>query len=125
MLDANNYYPGRDGRIDDIEDGKPSSRWVADTVGGDVVKAFNTMQASHILESGRAAGEPGRLAVPVAADDPAARADGLAAGRGAGLRRRRRRALSESWRQEPGTPVYGADLDAAAMRDALASAQRG
>jgi predicted dinucleotide-binding enzyme len=30
--------------------------------------------------------------------------------------------LDESWRQQPGTPVYGADLDADSTRRALAEA---
>ena len=32
--------------------------------------------------------------------------------------------LDESWRQQPGTPVYGTDLDAAGVRRALAEAER-
>ena len=30
--------------------------------------------------------------------------------------------LAESWRQQPGTPVYGTDLDAAGVGEALAAA---
>lgn len=33
--------------------------------------------------------------------------------------------LAASWRQQPGTPVYGADLDAAGVRAELAAAQPG
>ena len=33
--------------------------------------------------------------------------------------------LAESWRQQPGTPVYGADLGAAGVRAPLAAAQAG
>jgi hypothetical protein len=33
--------------------------------------------------------------------------------------------LSESWRQQTGAPAYCADLDAAALRRALAQAERG
>ena len=32
--------------------------------------------------------------------------------------------LDESWRQQPGTPVYAADFDAEGVRRALASASR-
>jgi 8-hydroxy-5-deazaflavin:NADPH oxidoreductase len=67
-------------------------------------------------------GAPGRIAVPVAGDDPAAKAvvleladqlgfDGLDAG-----------PLAESWRQQPGTPIYTADLPLGAARQALADA---
>lgn len=36
-------------------------------------KAFNTMNYKHLLELGRPAGTPGRLALPVAGDDPRAK----------------------------------------------------
>ena len=32
--------------------------------------------------------------------------------------------LDESWRQQPGTPVYGTDLDAAGVRRGLAEAKQ-
>ena len=32
--------------------------------------------------------------------------------------------LDDSWRQQPGTPVYGADLDAEGVRRALSEAKR-
>jgi 8-hydroxy-5-deazaflavin:NADPH oxidoreductase len=125
VVDAGNYYPGRDGTIAPIEAGTPSSRWVADHLpGADVVKAFNTINWRHLLEGGLPVGDPQRIAVPVAGDDGAATQrvrdlvdelgfDAVDAG-----------PLDESWRQEPGTPAYGADLGAAAARDALAAARR-
>ncbi len=122
VVDTGNYYPGRDGEIAEIEAGTASSRWVAGHLpGATVVKAFNTIGAGHLLELGRDAGDPARIALPVAGDDEAAKArvlelvdalgfDGVDAG-----------TLDESRRQEPGTPIYGADLAAAAAREALAS----
>jgi predicted dinucleotide-binding enzyme len=123
VIDTGNYYPQqRDGRIDAIEQGQPESAWVAEQLGHPVVKAFNGIYAAHLLTHGRPAGDPERLALPVAGDDPAAKQvvldlldqigfDGVDAG-----------PLSESWRQQPGTPVYGADLDADGVRAALAAA---
>ncbi|MEI2679815.1 MAG: hypothetical protein V9G29_19265 [Burkholderiaceae bacterium] len=32
--------------------------------------------------------------------------------------------LAESWRQQPGTPAYGADLDAPQRQQALAAAEQ-
>jgi predicted dinucleotide-binding enzyme len=125
VVDANNYYPGRDGRIEAIEAGTPSSRWVADTIGSpSVVKAFNTMQAQHLLELGRPAGDPARLAMPVFADDDAARTTVCQLIEALGFDPVDGGALDDSWRQEPGTPVYGADLDADGAREALAAARR-
>ena len=98
------------------------SRWVEHQLGRPVVKAFNNIYAQHLLERGKPAGTPGRIALPVAGDDPAAKArvlrlidelgfDGVDAG-----------PLEQSWRQQPGTPVYATDLDAVGVRRALAEA---
>jgi predicted dinucleotide-binding enzyme len=42
VVDTGNYYPQRDGRIGNIEDGMTESRWLANQLGRSVVKAFNT-----------------------------------------------------------------------------------
>jgi predicted dinucleotide-binding enzyme len=54
VIDTGNYYPQqRDGRIDGIESGLTESRWVERQLGHPVVKAFNNIYASHLLEGGR------------------------------------------------------------------------
>ena len=125
VVDTGNYYPRqRDGRIEAIEAGMPESRWVEQQLGRPVVKAFNNIYARHLLELGRPAGTAGRIALPVAGDDNAAKAvvlrlidelgfDGVDAG-----------GLDESWRQQPGTPVYTKDFDADGARRALSAAKR-
>ncbi|HHP0399373.1 TPA: NADPH-dependent F420 reductase [Pseudomonas aeruginosa] len=123
VVDTGNYYPReRDGRIDDIEKGMTESRWVANQLGRPLVKALNTLYWRKLLNEGKPAGAPGRIALPVAGDDEADKAklirlfdelgfDGIDAG-----------GLDESWRQQPGTPVYATDLDAEGVRKALAEA---
>src|SRR5438552_6653533 len=75
VVDIGNYYPQqRDGRIDEIENGMPESRWIEKELGHPVVKAFNNIYAEHLYKLGRPAGNPGRIALPVAGDDPAAKA---------------------------------------------------
>jgi predicted dinucleotide-binding enzyme len=125
VVDTSNYYPQqRDGRIDGIEKGMTESRWVEQQFGRPVVKAFNNIYAEHLYELGRPPGSPGRIALPVAGDDPAAKAvvlrlidelgfDGVDAG-----------GLDESWRQQPDTPVYATDFDANGVRNALTKASR-
>ncbi len=126
VVDTGNYYPRqRDGRIDAIEAGTVESRWVAERLGRPVVKAFNNVYAARLQAGGPPAGTPGRMALPVAGDDAAAKAvvirlmdeigfEGVDAG-----------PLDESWRQQPMTPVYGREGDAAAVRRALAEARPG
>jgi predicted dinucleotide-binding enzyme len=123
IIDTGNYYPRqRDGKVESIESGMTESGWVAEQLGRPVIKAFNGIYARHLLELGQPAGTPGRIALPVAGDDKAAKEvvmrlidelgfDSVDAG-----------SLADSWRQQPGTPVYGADLDAEGVRSALAEA---
>jgi predicted dinucleotide-binding enzyme len=125
VVDTGNYYPRqRDGRIEKIEAGTTESRWVAQQLKRPVVKAFNNIQAQHLLELGKPKGTPGRIALPVAGDDLAAKAvvlrlldelgfDGVDAG-----------TLDESWRQQPDTPVYGTNFDAEGVRRALSEASK-
>ena len=125
VVDTGNYYPRqRDGRIDPIERGATETRWVADQLGRPVVKAFNNIYARHLLERGKPKGTAGRIALPIAGDDPRAKEVvtrlldelGFDAVDGGGL--------DESWRQQPGTPVYGTDFDAAGVRRGLAEAKQ-
>lgn len=120
VVDTGNYYPRqRDGRIDGIEAGLTESRWVEKELGRPVVKAFNNIYAKHLLENGKPKGTPGRIALPVAGDDKRPKEiviklmdelgfDGVDAGN-----------LDDSWKQQPGTPVYTTDLDADGVRRAL------
>jgi 8-hydroxy-5-deazaflavin:NADPH oxidoreductase len=127
VIETNNYYPQqRDGGIEAIEDGMPESIWVAEQLGAPVFKVFNGIFWKHLLERGVPAGTEGRIALPIAGDDEANKKivsdlvdhlgfDPVDAG-----------PLSESWRQQPDTPVYGTDLDAEGVERALdeASAER-
>jgi predicted dinucleotide-binding enzyme len=124
VVDTGNYYPQRDGKIDAIEAGTTESRWVAQQLGRPVVKAFNNIYAKHLLERGQPKGKAGRIALPVSGDDANAKGvvlrlldeigfDGVDAG-----------TLDDSWRQQPGSPVYGADLDAEGVRRALSEARK-
>jgi predicted dinucleotide-binding enzyme len=123
VIDTGNYVPElRDGHIDAIDAGLPESQWVQSQLRHPVIKAFNTIRPASLASLGKPAGTAGRTAIPVAGDDPAAKSavleladqlgfDGLDAG-----------PLAESWRQQPGTPVYTTDLPLDAARQALADA---
>lgn len=125
VVDTGNYYPQqRDGRIAGIEDGMVESRWVSQQLARPVIKAFNNIYAEHLLKHGKPAGTPGRIALPVAGDNERGKSlvlglidelgfDGVDAG-----------GLDDSWRQQPGTPVYAADFDAEGVRRALANASK-
>jgi predicted dinucleotide-binding enzyme len=122
IVDTGNYYPVRDGRIAEIEEGMTESRWVSNQLRCPVVKAFNGIRAQHLLELGKPAGTPGRIALPVAGDDPKAKAIVMHLVDELGFDPVDGGGIDDSWRQQPGTPVYAADLDAAGEREALRQA---
>ena len=123
VIDTGNYYPRqRDGRIEPIEAGMPESVWVSRQLGRPVVKAFNNIYAQHLRDHGRPAGSPDRIALPVAGDDPAAKSIVMDLVQELGFDAVDAGTLDESWRQQPGTPVYAADLDADGVRRALSEA---
>jgi predicted dinucleotide-binding enzyme len=124
VIDTGNYYPReRDGRIPGIEEqGVTESRWTEQQIGHPVVKAFNGTYAQDILDGPRPAGDPDRMALPVAGDDAAAKRrvrdlidelgfDTVDAG-----------GIDDSWRQQPGTPVYGLRAGTDGVTKALAEA---
>ena len=125
LIDTCNYYPRqRDGRIAEIEEGLPESAWVERQIGHRVVKVFNNIYARHLADFGKEAGSPGRIALPVAGDDPAAKAIVLTLVENLGFDALDAGPIAESWRQQPGTPAYCTDLGVAALRRALAEAPR-
>lgn len=125
VVDTGNYYPQqRDGRIAEIEDGMVESRWVSQQLGRPVVKAFNNIYAEHLLKRGKPAGTPGRIALPVAGDDGRAKSVVLRLIGELGFDAVDAGGIDDSWRQQPGTPVYAADFDAEGVRRALANANK-
>ncbi len=126
VIDANNYYPQRDGHIASLDAKRvTSSRWVADLLpGARVVKVFNTIYAQHLMEDGRPAGQTSRVALPVATDDADAKRTVLALVDELGFDAVDAGGLDDSWRQEPETPVTGTDRGVSGVREALAAAKR-
>ncbi|GAA2447236.1 NADPH-dependent F420 reductase [Streptomyces glaucus] len=124
VIDTGNYYPKeRDGRIAEIEDeGLTESRWTERRIGHPVIKAFNGTYAQDILDRPRPAGAPDRLALPVAGDDEAAKAKVRALIDELGFDTVDAGGLDDSWRQQPGTPVYGLRGGVAEVGKALTEA---
>lgn len=125
VVDTGNYYPRhRDGRIAEIEAGEPESKWVARHLGRPVVKAFNNIYAQHLMDLGRPEGAADRIALPVAGDDPGAKAAVMKLVNELGFEAVDAGTLDESWRQQPGTPVYTSDFNAEGVQRALAEASK-
>jgi 8-hydroxy-5-deazaflavin:NADPH oxidoreductase len=125
VIDISNYHPElRDGRIDAIDRGMLDSQWVAQQIGRPIIKAFNNIFAKSLLEKGVPRGTNGRIALSVFGDSLDAKATVLRLVDDLGFDPVDGGDLDNSWRQQPGTPAYCQDLEAAALRRALAEADR-
>jgi predicted dinucleotide-binding enzyme len=125
VIDISNYHPElRDGHIVAIDRGLPESQWVAQQIGHPVIKAFNNILDKSLREKGVPRGTRGRIALSVAGDSSDAKAAVLRLVDDLGFDPVDGGVLDDSWRQQPGTPAYCRDLEAAALRRALAEADR-
>ncbi|WP_028474806.1 NADPH-dependent F420 reductase [Nocardioides alkalitolerans] len=122
VLDTSNYYPMRDGNIAALDEGQVESEWISEQIGRPVVKAWNAVLSDSFDTKDAPAGTPDRIALPVAADDEAHRAVGIGLVEETGFTGYDAGPLAESWRQQPGTPAYCADLTEDQLRSALADA---
>ena len=137
VIDTCNYYPQRDGQLPELGSGAMTSseliqRHLARSA---VVKAFNNIFFKHLESLSRPSGAPDRSYLPIAGDDADAKAAVTAFLDSIGYGTVDAGPLAESWRQQPGTPVYGAPYgpftdekgtpaSADAIRVALAAASR-
>ena len=137
VLDTGNYYSRRDGHIAELDTGAVTSsgllqRYLPES---HVVKVFNNIFFKHLRYLARPAGAADRSALPIAGDDPAAKAAVTAFLDSIGYDAVDAGPLAESWRQEPGSPAYaslygpfsdeaGTPAGAAKVRAALIGAQR-
>lgn len=126
VVDTNNYYPGRDGRIARLDSGEATSSGLLQEhlPTSHVVKAFNHIGAQQLADDGTPTGTAGRRALSLYGDDEASVGlvsqwldrlgyDAVVGGD-----------LAESWRIQPDTPGYGPRLDADGLRAALEAATR-
>lgn len=124
VIDTSNYYPLRDSEIAAIEDGQTESEWVSHELGRPIAKAWNAITSASFAEKGVPAGAPGRIAIPVAADGEREREVAMRLVNDTGLDPVYSGSLAESWRQQPGSPVYCTDLTGDEIPAALAAAER-
>jgi 8-hydroxy-5-deazaflavin:NADPH oxidoreductase len=137
VLDTCNYYPERDGHIAVLDDRIETSSELLQhqLAGAAVVKAFNNIFFKHLLSLSRPAGAADRSYLSIAGDDPDAKAQATRFLDAIGYGAVDAGNLGDSWRQEPGTPVYGAPYGSfsdeagtpageAVIREALSKASR-
>src|ERR1700694_5183484 len=122
VVDAMNAYT-EDFEIEDLGS-KTSTEFTRALVpGARVVKAFNTMFYKRLGADGKPKGESGRLAMPVASDDDAAKRVVMDLIDEIGFDAVDNGGLVEGGRQQqPGSPIYNQPIGAKEMRSQLARA---
>jgi 8-hydroxy-5-deazaflavin:NADPH oxidoreductase len=124
VIDTNNYYPGRDGRFEDLDTDRTTSSELLQghLTGARVVKAFNAIYWGRLRDRGRPSGDPQRVGIPISGDDDEAKAivaelvdqigfDAVDAG-----------TLAEGGRKhQPGGPAFTAELGTEELRARLAA----
>ncbi|MFE9064600.1 NADPH-dependent F420 reductase [Streptomyces violaceusniger] len=108
VLDTINYYPFRDGEFEVLNSGGTTTSELVQEhlAGAKLVKAFNNINDQHIPALARPAGAADRSALPIAGDDPEAKASASALIDRLGFDTVDAGPLAESWRFEPETAAY-------------------
>jgi len=109
IIDTGNYYPSRDGRIQELEAGMTDSDWTARTLGRPVIKAFNNITAHSLIHKPLPKGSKKRVALPVSGDNPSSKRIVMGIVDQIGFDPYDAGVLSESWRYQGGTPAYCPD----------------
>lgn len=126
VLDTNNYYFERDGRIEALDKGETTTSELLQTriPTARIAKAFNHIYASEILTDGTPAGTSNRRALATAGDDAEAVAFVTRFYDEAGFDTVNVGPLSESWRVERDRPAYVIRQNAEELTANLAAANR-
>jgi predicted dinucleotide-binding enzyme len=122
VIDTGNYHPLRDGQIAALDDGHVEAHWFSEQIGRPITKAWSAVLAQTLQTGGVPSGTPGRIALPVAGDDPHARQVAADLTDVTGFDPVDIGGLDESWRAQPGTSAYCTELPRDALQDALGRA---
>lgn len=119
VVNATNYYPDRDGHIPQLDSGTTTSsaylavQWPE----AHVAKALNNVDYLRLPQLARPAGSTDRTALPIAADDPDSGAAVTRLLDSLGFDALDLGGLEDSWRSQPGTPIYVAPYYSQASED--------
>jgi len=124
IVDTSNYYPFRDDKIEEIENGMVESVWVSNQLGRPIIKAFNNLLAYTLENEGTPEDSRGRIAMAVAGDEPAQKQIVRGVVHELGFDAVDSGSLNDSWRQQPGTPAYCTELTKDELTKALKKANK-
>lgn len=126
VLDTNNYYWERDGKIASLDEKRATTSGLLQEhlPESKVVKAFNHIQAAQINTDGAPAGTPGRRALATSSDFPEATELVTSLYDEFGFDTVDVGPLAESWRVERDQPAYVVRQDRDELVENLARAER-
>lgn len=124
VMDTSNYYPFRDGEIPELET-MSESEYISKVLNRKVTKVFNNILEHTLKYHGKEAGAEDRVAISVAGDNKENKKIAAELVDLTGFDTVDGGSLAESWRQQPGTPAYCTELNAAQLKQALADAVKG
>lgn len=124
IIDTTNYYPIRDGKIDEIEAGQLESDWVSKHFSRPVVKVYNSILAGPLVQAGLPNGSVNRVALPVSGNNGEAKQIAMSLVNDSGFDSLDIGDLSNSWKQQPGSPVYCTDLTLSQLKHNLGKGDR-
>lgn len=124
IADTSNYYPFRDKQIKEIENGMVESVWVSNQLGRPIIKAFNNLLAYTLENKGTPDGTEGRIAMAIAGDSPSQKQVMIDVVNELGFDAVDGGSLSDSWREQPGTPAYCTELTKEELVEALKKANK-
>ncbi|MDQ6596455.1 3-hydroxyisobutyrate dehydrogenase [Bacillus salipaludis] len=124
IVDTSNYYPYRDDKIEEIENGMVESVWVSNQLGRPIIKAFNNLLAYTLENEGTSEGTSGRIAIAIAGNELSKKQLVMDVVNEIGFDAVDSGSLSDSWRQQPGTPAYCTELTKDELMIALKKANK-
>ncbi|MCY9665828.1 NAD(P)-binding domain-containing protein [Paenibacillus alginolyticus] len=124
IVDTSNYYPFRDNKIEEIENGLVESVWVSNQLGRPITKAFNNLLAYTLEYKGTSEGTSGRIAIAIAGDNLAHKQIMMDIANELGFDTVDSGSLNDSWRQQPGTPAYCTELTIEELTEAIKKANK-
>ena len=125
VIDANNYYPERDGAIKVLDERQAtcSEMLAAHLPTSRIIKAFNAIRMVDLEPDARPADAPDRRALPLAGDDVEGKAIVSGLYEAMGYDAVDAGPLSQGWRFERGRPVYCLPLSEDALETMMAETE--
>ena len=102
----------------------PESVWVSNQLQRPVIKAYNNIFYRSLVNSGLPQGTASRVALPIAGDDKQSKDVVSILVNDSGFDSFDYGSLQDSWRQQPGSPVYCTDLTLTQLKKSIVKARK-